>query len=57
MKYVAVFGNPFDGMNVVGPFETSQEALDYAELTGDGWFLVEMEKPKALAPTFGELEK
>lgn len=28
--YVAVFGNPIDGVVLVGPFETASDASDYA---------------------------
>jgi hypothetical protein len=31
MKYIIVFGNPFDGMEVYGPFNTPSEADEWAE--------------------------
>lgn len=38
--YVVVYGNPLDGLEIVGPFKDAGEALDYAEnnLSGELWW-------------------
>ena len=45
--YVLSIGNAFDGLRLVGPFEWSQEAQDWAEehAKGEEWNVVHVEKP------------
>jgi hypothetical protein len=46
-KYVIAVGNAFDGLSMIGPFDTFDDALDHAEqLEGHPEYVVcELEKP------------
>lgn len=39
---VIVLGNPFDGLSIVGPFATGDEANEWADLhaSGEDWWCV-----------------
>lgn len=44
--YVIAVGNPFDGLWLIGPFASGEEALEYAEdITHSEWSLVALEQP------------
>lgn len=48
MLAVAI-GDPFNGVELYGPFEDPEEAIKYAELTtpkGQGWWVVSLEPPE-----------
>lgn len=48
MRYCVAQGNPFDGVTLYGPFETSEEADDWAA-ANDGnfdWWIVNLNDPK-----------
>lgn len=44
-QYVIAYGNPFDGLSLIGPFDRSEEACDYATLMprNHEWNVVELE--------------
>ena len=47
--FVILYGNPVDGMSIIGPFPTSEDANGHAEdtLNGNGeWWVVELESPE-----------
>lgn len=47
-KYVVSLGNPWDGMSLVGPFDTAEEACDWAEehsAEGEEYFVKVVLKP------------
>ena len=50
MKYVVLSGSPLDGMIVNGPFNSAQEAADWADGLTDDWWVGELE-PVEDAPT------
>ena len=46
--YVILHGNPVDGLGLVGPFPSADEATEYADeyFNGAGeWWIVELEAP------------
>ncbi|KKM23346.1 hypothetical protein LCGC14_1616170 [marine sediment metagenome] len=45
--YVLVVGNPFDGLDLVGPFEDPDEASVWAvdEYKNDTWWVMEVTLP------------
>lgn len=48
MQYCVAQGNPFDGVTLYGPFETSEEASEWAE-SNDGnfdWWIVNLNAPE-----------
>lgn len=46
MKYILVFGNPADGFEHIGPFDSAEEASAYAERWLDGdWWTVLLQEP------------
>lgn len=52
--HVVVYGNPFDGMTIVGPFTTGVEAVEWASdhLKRDDWWampLVSQDSEEVLA--------
>lgn len=50
MKYIIVLGNPVRGLAFVGPFDTHQETLDYAESRRfDEWWIATMLKQEVEA--------
>lgn len=47
-KFVLVEGNPVDGFTYTGPFNSSEEAVEYADdgvCTTADWWVAEMEFP------------
>ena len=44
MKYIIVYGNPVDGFNFRGPFDTSGDASEYADRVEDDeiWWITEL---------------
>lgn len=44
--FVVVFGNPFDGMSVHGPFQDSEDANRYAEDADCDWWLMDLTQPE-----------
>lgn len=45
-NYAIATGNPFDGLTLIGPFTSFEEAVDYAESTDTEYNIVILEKPK-----------
>ena len=47
-QVVLAIGNPFDGLTLCGPFETPNEAHDYADKNygGDTYVIVELSRPE-----------
>lgn len=45
--FVVVIGNPFDGLSIHGPFDSHDDARQWAEDEGDSesWWVKEVEKP------------
>lgn len=50
-KYVVAFGYLSDGIQLVGPFDTTSEAVDYADGYSSGWGgnweILKLENPDA----------
>jgi hypothetical protein len=44
-KYVLIHGNPIDGLNIVGPFSTSNDAHFEGEGINDEYWITELEEP------------
>ncbi len=46
---ILVWGNPFDGLSVVGPFDSTEEAARYAEtdreIRGGDWWAIDVDGP------------
>ena len=38
--HVVIFGNPIDGMSIIGPFNHAPEAVDWADENADGTWWV-----------------
>jgi hypothetical protein len=52
MKTIVVFGNPRDGFRCVGPFDTREQASDWADdnvSRGYDWWLVPLATPEEKA--------
>lgn len=47
VKYIITFGNPVDGFNYCGPFDTADDAVQYANTFDDDgpWWVVELTPP------------
>jgi len=45
-KFCILTGNPLDGMSIIGPFDSHDEARDHAEMHYSEWMVTEMEVPK-----------
>lgn len=43
--YVVSIGNPYDGISLVGPFDTTEEANEYADGLNDEWHVMELTPP------------
>lgn len=45
--FVVIAGNPFDRMDIYGPFDDGNEAGDWAEseLKRETWWIIEVKKP------------
>jgi hypothetical protein len=48
-KYIIVDGNPVDGLNFIGPFDTDEEAVEYAGLYVDEWWIATIEPSEKTA--------
>lgn len=48
MKYILIFGNPVDGFTYLGPFDSTEEANDYADdkIRRDDWWVAILDKPE-----------
>ncbi len=46
-KYMIMYGNVVDGMKFIGPFDSGEDALGYAEmeLTPEDWWIVPLQSP------------
>jgi hypothetical protein len=46
-NYAVVYGNPVDGFTMVGPFDDSQNALDWSDRMLDSaeWWVIKLEDP------------
>lgn len=45
---VVLYGNPLDGLRIVGPFDSPADALAYTEHPADGerdWWIAEVDAP------------
>lgn len=52
--YVILKGNPVDGLSVIGPFATPEEAIEVADLTLTveyDWWITPLEEPPVIHPT------
>ena len=52
MKYAVAYGEPFDRINFVGPFETFDEAEIWADFeigSGNSWWVIQLEDPIAIS--------
>jgi hypothetical protein len=45
MNFIVITGNPVNGFQAVGPFETRQEALECGEGLKEDWWIMEVHKP------------
>ena len=48
MKYIVAYGEMFDSINFIGPFDTFDEAevwADFEIASGSSWWVLGMEKP------------
>lgn len=45
-QFVLVEGNPVDGLTFVGPFDDSEEAIEYGEQGGGEFWVAEMGLPE-----------
>ena len=47
MKYILVFGSPVDGFEHIGPFDSAEDAYNYAEMhfCGSDWWLILLQEP------------
>lgn len=43
--HIVMVGNPFDGMTAYGPFETSEDADDFAASLDDYFWIIELNEP------------
>lgn len=47
--FVLIFGNPIDGLELIGPFDDSAAAIDYAENRVDpcgmDWWIAQLNAP------------
>ena len=52
MNHIIAIGNPFDGLVLVGPFESGEAANDYGDdcCQKEEWHAVEVEQPYQQAP-------
>lgn len=46
MKYCVAAGNPFEGLTLHGPFDTWEEANEFAASTDGDWWIVDLHDPK-----------
>lgn len=46
--WVVVYGNPFEGMRIVGPFKRYSDAEEYADVENpaDDWWITELQEPE-----------
>lgn len=44
-RYLAVFGNPMDGLTFYGPFESVEDAQDFCEGEDGDWWIAGLNKP------------
>lgn len=45
-QQIIVKGNPVDGLYFIGPFDTSEEAIDYAENNDSDWWIADLNPPE-----------
>lgn len=45
-QWVVAIGNPFDGVNLFGPFDSSEAAQKWAGEPQDDWWIVEIKEAK-----------
>lgn len=46
MKHVIAYGNAFDGLWLVGPFDSAEEAEESVEENNGDWVIVELVDPE-----------
>lgn len=47
-RWLCIVGNPFDGLTVMGPFSTPEEATEHGEgYKGMNWSIIQMTDPTA----------
>ena len=46
MKYIIIYGDPVDGFTFCGPFDTHEDAIDYAERAGGEWTTAQIDPPE-----------
>ncbi len=49
MSYIVCYGNPIDGFDFVGPFESAEEAVEYgnSERFSTNWWVAKLYEPAA----------
>jgi hypothetical protein len=45
MSYLVMCGNPCDGLSFTGPFESAEDASEYADTLKCEWWIASMEAP------------
>ena len=45
MRYILIFGNPVDGFNYRGPFDTHEDAHNYGDPIIEEWWIAELTPP------------
>ena len=46
-QHIVVTGNPVDGLQFTGPFNSHDEAIGYAEQLSDNWWTADLAAPEA----------
>lgn len=50
--WITIIGNPVDGLSFYGPFENSEEAIDFGDRNADtDWWITELSKVEVWEPT------
>ena len=44
-KFILIYGDPPDGFNFIGPFDSHDDALRYAERYSSNWWIAALEDP------------
>lgn len=44
-KWIVITGNPVDGCNYIGPFDSREAAEDYIYHDSSDWWVVELQSP------------
>ena len=44
--WVVSLGNAFDGLTLVGPFKTFDDAIQFVDMLNEPWNIIKVEKPE-----------